>query len=87
MSSAWYLSMPVGTIFAFRLNELASLSHLHDPEVERKLALEKTEDEVFMGYVTEVSPSGLEVGLLTSEPHASYAPASPSAHLSSPRKG
>ncbi|KAI5120079.1 hypothetical protein M0805_002640 [Coniferiporia weirii] len=87
MNSLWYLSMPVGTIFAFRLNELASLSHLRDPEVERKLSLEKTEDEIFMGYVTEVSPSGLEVGFLVSEPQASYVPTSSSAHLSSPRKG
>lgn len=70
MCNTWYLSMPVGTIFAFRINAQATLQHLNDAELIEQLSYEDSENKLMVGYVRDVSPNGLDIGLLVSDAHA-----------------
>lgn len=64
-----YLSLPIGSIFAFSINARATLEHVCDVELERDL--ESYEPRLMIGYVRDVCVSTLSssTSLTDTVPH------------------
>lgn len=58
--------MPVGTIFAFRINAQATLQHLNDTELTEQLSYEDSESKLMVGYVRDVSIYPLNAFMINS---------------------